>query len=822
MTDAPCIEVGRAFRREPAGATASASAAKEALAAIRVHRPSAVLVFASVQHDLPQVVRGVREVIGDVPLLGSTTAGEICDGLHHGTVVVTVLASPYLSVRVGVGEHVSRDWRAAVAAAVDGPALAPWFATDPEAGQRLGGEATGAFAVVLSPGATQAAETRGCPIVELLRRRSLGRLPIFGMSASDEMRFERNFVLAGERAIPDGLVVAVFETQLRFGIAVAHGMHPTGTPMLVTAAEEYEVRELDGRPAADVYAERLGVPRPSLDGVFVARTTRTVVGVPGTLGSFVPNAATYVTPAGGLRFAIPIPPGQSISLLACGPETAASAGPEAIAKARARGEISRPALAVVSSCAIRPLLLGPAWTEEVPSMVRALAGAPLVGCVSCGEAGLTDEGVPQHMNAVIGALVLGDQLSSAAEVARENAALRLRSHAELERLVAERTRQLEAATARLVQADRLVAVGTLAAGVGHEINNPLSYATSGVASLSALVAAHVPDPEQAREAQEILQEIAHGLDRIRRTVQDLKLFSRGDHQVRRPVDVQAVLDATLRLAHNDIRHRARLVRAYGAAPRVAASEARIAQVFLNLVVHACHSLPDGAADRNELRVSVGTDARGWADIEVRDTGPGLSDDERRRIFEPFAPGPQTGLGLAACRSIVEGMGGEITAEESPGGGNLFRVRLPPLTAELPAEQAGADRPSSAPARSPETRRARVLVVDDEPLVARAIERILGREHEVAVETTSARALARLEAGERFDLVLCDVMMPQLSGPEFHARLRRFAPEQAARVVFVTGGAFAPGAARYLEEAGCRVLEKPFEADAVRALVRELV
>ena len=129
-------------------------------------------------------------------------------------------------------------------------------------------------------------------------------------------------------------------------------------------------------------------------------------------------------------------------------------------------------------------------------------------------------------------------------------------------------------------------------------------------------------------------------------------------------------------------------------------------------------------------------------------------------------------------------------------------------------------PETAVKSTSGTRRGRVLVVDDDPLVARSIRRVLERDHEVVMETSSRDALGRLQAGERFDLVLCDVMMPQLSGPEFHAALKRLAPEQSERVVFVTGGAFTAPASSYLEEVGARTVEKPFEAETLRALARD--
>jgi signal transduction histidine kinase len=428
-------------------------------------------------------------------------------------------------------------------------------------------------------------------------------------------------------------------------------------------------------------------------------------------------------------------------------------------------------------------------------------------------------------------------------VAQENAALRRSTEAlrqqtreQLERLVSERTAQLRAAnsqleeeiayrrrmTAQLVQADRLVAMGTLAGGVGHEINNPLSYVTSGVDALAELVAAGGLPPERAREAEALLREVRQGLDRIRQAVSDLKLFAAPD-DASRPVDLQALLESTLHVAGNDIRHRARLVRAYDPAPPVSGSTARLGQVFLNLVLHAAHSMPDGAADRNALRVSTGTDARGHAVVEIADTGPGIAPEDLARIFEPFfttrPAGAGSGLGLAICHSIVHAMGGEIAARSAVGQGTLFRVCLPPAVAVAVAAPAP---PAPARAGPAGGLRARVLVLDDDGLVARSIQRMLRTHHEVAVETSARAALDRVQAGERFDLVLCDVMMPQMSGPEFHRALLQAAPGQAARVVFITGGAFTPATIDYVGTAGVRVLEKPFEASALRAFVEELV
>ena len=199
---------------------------------------------------------------------------------------------------------------------------------------------------------------------------------------------------------------------------------------------------------------------------------------------------------------------------------------------------------------------------------------------------------------------------------------------------------------------------------------------------------------------------------------------------------------------------------------------------------------------------------------MKDTGHGIAPEVLDRIFEPFfttkPAGVGTGLGLAICHGIVTGLGGEIRVESQPGRGSVFRVILPPARAPAPEP---ADRPG--PASAP---RGRILVVDDEPLVGRAIQRILGADHEVVVETSGRAALARAERGERFDLLLCDLMMPEMTGQDLLEALERTAPDLAGRVVFLTAGAFTPAAREFLERTRRPRLEKPFEAEALERLV----
>ncbi|WP_224240500.1 ATP-binding protein [Hyalangium gracile] len=367
--------------------------------------------------------------------------------------------------------------------------------------------------------------------------------------------------------------------------------------------------------------------------------------------------------------------------------------------------------------------------------------------------------------------------------------------------------------ARLAQADRMASVGTLAAGVAHEINNPLAYVVANLDyARQELEAVTLPEGSELHRA---LREAREGADRVRLIVRDLKTFSRPDDARMERVDVRMAIDSAVTLAWNEIRHRARLVKAYQPVPKVWANEARLGQVFLNLLINAAHAIPEGAADRNEIRVSTRVDEQGRVVAEVRDTGSGIPEEIRARVFEPFFTtkpmGEGTGLGLSICHGIITSLGGELRFDSEVGQGTTFRVVLTPKAVE------GEVTPVT---RAVEVgkRRGRILAVDDEQLVLNALKRTLGSEHDVTVFTRPQAALAWLEQGQPCDLILCDLMMPEMTGMDFHAELSRRMPERAAHVIFVTGGAFTPGAREFLSRITNVRVEKPFDAKALRQLV----
>ncbi|RKH08593.1 PAS domain S-box protein [Corallococcus sp. CA047B] len=384
-------------------------------------------------------------------------------------------------------------------------------------------------------------------------------------------------------------------------------------------------------------------------------------------------------------------------------------------------------------------------------------------------------------------------------------------------------RQLQA---RLTLADRLASVGTLAAGIAHEINNPLAFVLSNLAFLSDEFRHHLTPapargvrPPDVAEWQEVLGEACEGAERVRQIVRQLKTFSRPDEERVSPVDVHAVLDSVVMMAANEIRHRARLRRDYGKVPLVMANEGRLCQVFLNLVVNAAQAIPEGAAHEHEVVLATRSEGPRVV-VEVRDTGSGIAPEVMGRIFDPFFTtkpvGVGTGLGLSICHGIITGLGGDIIVDSTMGHGSTFRVMLPaPPSALLPrATEAVTPDAPLAP-------RGRVLVVDDEPAVGRVLQRLL-RGHDVEVATSGRQALERMAQAPDFDAVLCDVMMPDLAGRDVYEAVRRQHPGLERRFVFVSGGAFSVGAREFLAQIPNPLLEKPFDEARVRGAVEDLV
>ncbi len=383
--------------------------------------------------------------------------------------------------------------------------------------------------------------------------------------------------------------------------------------------------------------------------------------------------------------------------------------------------------------------------------------------------------------------------------------------------VTERTRQQH----RLMQSERMATIGAMAASIAHEVNNPLAAVTANLEFLSGQLA---PMLERAsvelREVAGVLKETKDAAERIAKIVRGLKVFSRSEETRASLLDVHAVVDVAISLSLNEIRHRAHLRRKYSRVAQVLADESRLVQVFVNLLVNAAQSIPDGAIDDNEISVETEMDELGRVCIRVLDTGSGISDSIRDRIFEPFFStkpiGTGSGLGLSISRNIIEGLNGVLTCEHRPGGGTVFTVSLPAAAGEVEVEA------PPAPLRSLAPRRGRVLIIDDEPEVAAAVRRILRREHEVEILSDARDALTLLEAGQHWDVVVCDLMMPQMSGMAFFDELRKRFPTQAHKVLFMSGGIFSGEGKSFLDRVSNLWIEKPFEPERLKELVSKVL
>ncbi len=400
---------------------------------------------------------------------------------------------------------------------------------------------------------------------------------------------------------------------------------------------------------------------------------------------------------------------------------------------------------------------------------------------------------------------------------------------------------------QLAQSDRLASMGMLAAGVAHEINNPLSYVLYNLESLNedlpGLLEAigslrdpssdapysgqppGTPDevssklkPTALEDIRERFEEALEGTRRIREIARGLATFARVEEDQLGAVDPARAAEVAANMALNEIKYRARLVKEYGEASTVKANEGRLSQVFLNLLINAAHAIDEGDVGNNEIRL------RTWSEgdqvfVEVRDTGKGIAPEDQERVFEPFFTtkkiGAGSGLGLTIARNIVESYGGSIRVRSEPDKGSTFTVQLPVPTSE-------SSRPDAAPpARAEPELGGRILIVDDERAVRAAVVRML-RGYETATAGSGAEARRILQQDQAFDLILCDMMMSDVSGMDLHRWLAAEHPRLARRLVFITGGAFTSGARDYLSQVDNLRLDKPFDTASFKQTVAEVI
>ncbi|MEP7049125.1 MAG: ATP-binding protein [Pseudomonadota bacterium] len=381
----------------------------------------------------------------------------------------------------------------------------------------------------------------------------------------------------------------------------------------------------------------------------------------------------------------------------------------------------------------------------------------------------------------------------------------------------------KAIPARMIEADRLAALGVLSAGIAHEINNPLAYLMLNLEYLSRELPTLPQDPHKLGALMVRVKDACHGAERVASIVRDLRTFVRADEVASGPADVRAALESALNIASNEIKQKATLIRDYETIPLVDASPHRIEQVLLNLLLNALQSLPAAATERHEIRARLRT-SNGQVAITIEDTGTGIPEALLGKIFDPFfttkPAGVGTGLGLPICRSIVRGLGGEISVCSTLGRGSAFTVTLAAST----ANQLALEPSHTREAPSPAPRRGRILIVDDEIPVARTLKALFQNEHDMTLASSGAQALeaiaAQVEPG--FDVILCDLMMPGMSGMDLFEQIKRAHPGVERSMVFMTGGVALDHARDFLATSSNLTFEKPFDFDQLRQALRRLV
>jgi len=363
----------------------------------------------------------------------------------------------------------------------------------------------------------------------------------------------------------------------------------------------------------------------------------------------------------------------------------------------------------------------------------------------------------------------------------------------------------------LYQREKLAALGSLLAGVAHELNNPLSV----------VVARAVLLEEQGDSATQVAAlKIRTAAERCARIVRTFLAMARQQQPERGPVALNEVVTAALDIASYALRTSSIEVALDLAddVPLILADADQLHQVLLNLIINAQQSLQESPGTRR-IRVTSRFDSRAdTVSIKVADNGPGIPEHLRARVFEPYfttkPTGIGTGVGLAVSLGIVEAHGGTLTADCPGEGGAVFTIMLPVGVVDLSAADT---RPLAKANPSHRT----ILVVDDEAEIREALAEILtSADHRVVTAGSGREALERL-ASENYDVILTDIRMPDLDGRALYREIARRWPGRIARVVFVTGDTLTTALREFVDESGRPVIEKPFLPSEVRRVVAEL-
>jgi signal transduction histidine kinase/ActR/RegA family two-component response regulator len=364
---------------------------------------------------------------------------------------------------------------------------------------------------------------------------------------------------------------------------------------------------------------------------------------------------------------------------------------------------------------------------------------------------------------------------------------------------------------------RMAMVGALTARIGHELKQPLTFVDHSLSDTLREIDLLIRDTSDQPGLPARLQEVQTRLRRMQsverdtwKLLRELNAFSRRDEEPARPVRPDEVLESALLLTQAEISARARIERQIEPAPSVLISPLQLKQVLVNLLLNAAQALSNSTSGDNRIRITLrGTD-RGWAQIEIADSGPGIPGGLTQKIFEPFfttkAAGEGTGLGLAIAKEIIESAGGRLGLVSEPSSGATFQILLPP-----------ADGLRAMPART--EHRLTLLLIEDDPKLLRMLESALSPEYEIVCVRGAEEAVQMILQGILpFDAVLCDVNLGEYSGIRVYQQAVNANPDLRSAFIFMTGGACNPEALQFLQDASCVVLEKPFSLEYLNQVV----
>lgn len=473
------------------------------------------------------------------------------------------------------------------------------------------------------------------------------------------------------------------------------------------------------------------------------------------------------------------------------------------------------AYALVIGMLVVPIVrLGRAWRRGVPNTGVQLLALAFLLAMSVNDmlvlSGLYSAPYLVDVAFLLPVAVVGYVLTSRfVEDSRAHQALR---H-DLERQVLERTAELGRAQEALHRAEKLAALGQFAAGVAHEVNNPASVVSANLAYIEETERDALSD-----DGRQAVSESIQSMQRIAVIVRQLLDAGRlaASPEARRSVALRPLGDGAMSVARARFGKRVRLTNLVPEGLHASGHEGVLAQVLANLVTNAVQAIPDHRSDGHVIVRAETSDER--VSVVVDDNGAGMEPEILRRAFEPFFTtkpfGGGTGLGLAVSRGLIMSLGGDLRLESTPGAGTRATIDLTRATAPQPGDARQAADGSVHPRR-------RVLVVDDETAVLRALRRLLEPRYGVEMASGVEDALALIEA-QTFDLVLCDVMMPAGGGERLYSMLLGRAPAAARRVVFFTGGVVTDAARQFLHNQPQPILNKPLDLEQLARVAERFV